>query len=455
MIDVTLSGFDVEAVWEGACRILERIGLEVPGEKLRSRVARSFPAKNGRVCIPRDVLEHHAEEIRSGAPKPAGRGADDRLVMSNNPFCSHYLDPADGKVKPFDMDSLIRHTRLACSLSDGNALYGQVAGYPPREPPRLQFLISYFVNCCHNRSAGPHPLVTDEQVLKYYLEIASVMGHQTFVGAEPISPLRFAGDSVHLAAEHGREISIGVDPMPIMGITAPLNWHAAWAQSVAENLGSYVLLRACGCQKVEAPTFRLFLPNMATGAIYFSSPQHIFAMLARRKVRAFFNLTLDWGEFMLVTSKQADAQAATEKTVGCVLAKVFDFRFLEGAGNLSMDEIFSPQQLLIDIEIRNYVSGLPAKLDDARDDIVAMVGEGVNAGNFMQCEPTLGRFREFTWPRGLFDFARLGGWDGKNLLDKAARRAEEKLAGYDYELAGETREALERIMARARKELSA
>ena len=42
------------------------------------------------------------------------------------------------------------------------------------------------------------------------------------------------------------------DPMPVLGVTAPADLHAAWAQSVAENIASYSFWRICGCERVDA-----------------------------------------------------------------------------------------------------------------------------------------------------------------------------------------------------------
>jgi hypothetical protein len=456
MIDTTLPGFDVEAVWKGACEILARIGLEVAGAPLLDRISTALPVRRGRVLFPREVLERYAEEIRQKGRNIPKAAPPDRLTICNSAFCHHYIDSPDQPARPYDTETVIRHTKLTCRLKDEGLIVGGVVGYPLDVPPRLQFLTSYFIDCCYNRSPSAYPLVPDETVLKYMMEIASIMGLRQTIGAEPISPLKFAGASVELAVEHCRDdVDICVDCMPIMGITAPLDWHAAWAQSVAECLGGYVLLRTCGCRAVHPPSFRLFPPNMAAGMIYFSSPQHIFALLSRRKVREFFGLPTDWAELMLITSKAPDQQAAAEKMAGCMLGGLFGFGVIEGAGNLWLDEIFSPGQLMIDVDICNYVRAMRTEFRGARGDLVELVTEGVRRGSFLDTDLTLGCFEDFMWRPALFDLTSRAAWGGVALLDKAARRAEQKLAEYDYELAGQKREQLERVMAEARKELAA
>ena len=456
MIDAALPGFSVEAVWDGACSILDRIGLLVDSEKVARLVSKALAVDGGRARFPREVVEHYADEIRAAGGAHSAAAPPGGLVLINSCFSNQYIDPRTGKKRPFDVKTLVRCTKLAYRLKDEGLLNGRVAGYPLDVPPRLQFLTAYFIDCCYGRSAGPYCLSNDEAVLKYMMEIGSVMGHARVVGAEPVSPLKFVGASVNLAAEHCRgDVTVWVDAMPLMGVTAPLDWHAAWAQSVAENLGSFILLRTCGCEKVAPPSFRVFLPNMATGTAYFSSPQHIFAMLSRRKVREFFALTTDGAELMLVTAKAPDQQAAAEKTAGAVLAKIFDFPYVEGAGNLWMDEIFSPQQLMIDLDICACVSAMKADFRQTGPALLQVIAEGVQRGSFLETDMTLGRYGEFLWRPAVFDLTRRGEWNERAAGEKAAEWAEAKAAEYDYELAGEKREQLERIMAAARREISA
>lgn len=115
--------------------------------------------------------------------------------------------------------------------------------------------------------------------------------------------------------------------------------------------GASRILRECGVEKVLPPRFRLFVPNMSTAMCYHSSPLHIAILLAQRKIYEFSGMETSFGELLMVTSKVPDQQAAMEKIAGCLLGRTYGFTTLEGAGGLWMDEIFSPQQLILDIEI--------------------------------------------------------------------------------------------------------
>lgn len=215
------------------------------------------------------------------------------------------------------------------------------------------------------------------------------------------------------------------------------------------------MFRERGIERVRPPSFRLFPANPMACVSYFSAPENIFALLARRKVRAHFGLATTNAESLLVTSKAPDAQAAMEKTAGCLLARMHDFTEVQGAGALWMDEIFSPQQLMIDLEIAAYVAAMSVAVGGAAPDAVEAMREALRTGSFLDADLTLERFAHSGQKAGLFDLRARGAWDGdaQTLLRKAAVAAEEKAAAYAYELGGERREALERIMARARAEM--
>ena len=446
---------DVDRVWAGAVKVLGEIGLEIANDDLAKALTGKLPLKDGRILIPADVAEHYADEIRARFGGPLETSPVAKPVLHNLPLNPYWLDPADGRIKPNDTETVIRNSKLLCQLTDEGKVCGSVAGVPSDVPAEMQFLMIYYLACVY----GPHPgswsLMHTRRAMEYIFEIADVMGLPRSVYAESISPLKFTGQSVDLALEAGQQgVGVGIDPMPVLGVSAPADWHMAWSQSVAENIGCYALFREYGLENVQAPSVRLFLSNPSACTPYFSAPQHIVALLMRRKVREFFGLATVGAELMLVASKAPDPQAAMEKMAGCMLGKVFGFGHIEGAGGLWMDEVFSPQQLIIDAEIGRFVGSVDVDVADPAGDIVSVIESGLEAGSFLEADLTLDRFGEFAWSPDLFDLASRGSWRGdhQTLLKRATEIAESKSAAYTYELNDHRREALDAIIARAQVE---
>jgi hypothetical protein len=450
----TLEAFDVEKVWQDAVELLGRVGLKVQNAEILRRLSGRLPVVGGWVRFGRDVLERYADELRSRAAAPA-QPDDDRITIFNSSLNYSYLDPATGRCRSYDRQAVVRHTRLALQLRREGLLAGGVTGYPRDVPPRMQLLMPTYYDCVYNPSPAIHSVIHDAAQFRYLLEIGELFGIPVGLGTELVSPMKFVGDSIDLAFEYvERDMPVSVDPMPILGITAPMDWHLGYAQSVAENMGSYAIFRSAGFTRVSFPSFRLFVPNMRAGMIYFSSPLHLAALLARRKVREFFGARTHFAELLLVAAKRPDAQAAAEKMAGCLLGRMHGFSLLEGAGGLWLDAIFSPVQLLIDVEICNYVNSIRADFAPRGGDAVEAVRRGVEAGSFFDDPLTLNRFEDFIWRPRLFDLAPPSGRGDGDLAERARRIADAKADEYDYELAGPKRQELERIMARAAKELS-
>ena len=454
---VNLDNLDMDRIWSDALRILSEVGLQTD-DKVLQALGNKLPLREGRVLFPREVVEGYAAEIRRrfGTAKPTAPA--ERTAIFNSSLNPYWLDPADGRIKPHDVQSVVRHTRLLGQLTDEGLVVGAAAGVPQDVPPEMQFLMTHYIDCLYTRRPDSWSLMVSERAMRYFWEIADVMGLKRTIGTEMISPLRLMGQSVDLAVEFCKTgVSVGIDPMPILGVSAPADWHMAWSQSVAENVGCYVVYRECGIEQIRAPSFRLFLANPATCTISFSSPQHIIALLTRRKVRAFFGLPVREAELLLVTAKGPDQQAAMEKMAGCLLGRAHGFALLEGAGGLWMDEIFSPQQLVIDVEIRRFVQSIAADLRPGAQDIAAVMREGTQRPGFLATDLTLDRFQDYMWRSSLFDLRARGSWTGdqQTLLDKAAHVAAQKTAAYSYELAGDRRRALDAVMARAKRDFGA
>ena len=59
-----LNDLDVGRIWDGAQKILRDVGLAVASERILRIIAGKLPLKDGRVCIPVEIAEHYADEIR-------------------------------------------------------------------------------------------------------------------------------------------------------------------------------------------------------------------------------------------------------------------------------------------------------------------------------------------------------------------------------------------------------
>ncbi|HEY0868643.1 MAG TPA: trimethylamine methyltransferase family protein [Fimbriimonas sp.] len=450
-----LGSFCAEDVWEDAQRILEEVGIEILSEAAATRVRGTLAVKDGRAHFPREVLDHYFEELRSKfrqvPPEPYPF-----LTLEVSSWHNCFRDPRTGETRPWTTPALKAHAKALRQVGrTDDRLYVHTPGYPQDVSPELAPLEAQYLEFLYSQKPELK-MVQGVAAHRHRIEMARIMGlHHQFAAQTP-SPLKFGGHTVDIVLELFEPgMSVLIDTMPCVGISAPGDWRAAWALDVAENVGAYIIFRLCGIPDVWTQ-FRLFAPNMQTSLVYFTSPKALSALMMRSKVRQFFGLKeTRRSELNLVVSKAPDQQAAAEKMAGCMMGAIWGFDVIEGAGALYLDEVFSWEQFWIDLEIRDYVASMLQPVAPRTiADTVEAVREGVEGGTFLDTDATLSSYQDFTWHPRRFDIGTRQGWSGHALLEPCRLPDLDDLArAYDYELRDERREALERVMAAAREEL--
>jgi trimethylamine:corrinoid methyltransferase-like protein len=157
-------------------------------------------------------------------------------------------------------------------------------------------------------------------------------------------------------------------------------------------------------------------------------------------------------------SKIMDVQSAADKAAIMAVGAFMGARWLGAAGTLSLDEIFSPEQLLLDCEIRDWVERAIRGVDLGEDDVEDWLAEtraGIQRG-FMGLDGTLNDYRlSKTGPQGgqvwyprRFTRNAIGAWRAAGeprLQDRLRDEVRQRIAGYTYELTDSRRDEIERI----------
>jgi trimethylamine:corrinoid methyltransferase-like protein len=161
-----------------------------------------------------------------------------------------------------------------------------------------------------------------------------------------------------------------------------------------------------------------------------------------------------------VMSKLPDAQAAAEKASIMALGAFLGARRFSCAGTLSLDEIFSPLQLLIDCEIRDWVQrgiGGVWMGEEAVENWLDEIRAGMERG-FMARDSTLDHYLRHTWYPGRFERGAIGAWltaGQPRLEDRLRAEVRQRIAAHDYELDADRRREVERIYRAAQETVDA
>jgi trimethylamine:corrinoid methyltransferase-like protein len=176
-----------------------------------------------------------------------------------------------------------------------------------------------------------------------------------------------------------------------------------------------------------------------------------------------FNRFYGWGSDpgpgnFHVMAKLPNGQSAAEKASILSLGAFLGARHFSCAGTLSLDEIFSPEQLLLDCEIRDWVErGLQGVWlgEEAVENWVEEIRAGVARG-FLNRDSTLDHYQDHAWYPRRFARGAIGPWlaNGQpQLSGQLKKEAQRRIAEHQYELDADRRRAIEEIYAFAKRSL--
>lgn len=446
-----------EPIREGAIRLLSEIGMAVPSEEVARRLqAAGARVEKGRLYCPPEAVSDFMDRQKGAA---AAEPAEQSLALESGSHCLYEFCPSARAIKPLTLASLERWTRLVGALRAEGVLTGAYCpGTPADVPPSLAPLWQQFIGA---RFLPDPPIYAySPKYAPYASAMAEVLDKEIAIGVHPISPLVLGGDELDLALrllDEGKLKTTGVAPMPVMGVTAPLDWTAAWAQALAEAVGTGLALEMLGLERVWVLA-ALYVADMQNGAFVFGAPEHALITLAEAKVNREILGNLRRGAKAIdTTAKEPGAQAAIEKTAHTLTALLGGYRTLNCVASLAVDEIFSPEQLFIDLDIVAHCWRIARGIERrfCADEVVPLVREGIESQQFLTAQATLERFRDFYLVPATFDRRSTASWLARPIpqLDRARDLAQAKIDAYQYELDEDRQRALREIIARAAVEL--
>ncbi len=454
---------ELAVIEDTALRLLAEVGLEVlhPGLAERAR-QRGHHFTGDRVRFDRAQVTAFMEEARgAGGRRHAAQAPEadsGQLHLGLSPYPQYLHDPAADSVVPMTCARLEGATKLVDMLAD-RGLYRGVPGCPADVPAPLQVLAQYRTGMENLRDwTGPVDAKTVES-LPYVMEMAEVMGRP--IRGLPVyvfSPLRLAGESLTAVMQYESRLeSIWVGSMPAAGATAPARPAEAFALAAAEVIGSAILLRDCVRPQVHwhVSAYPFDLRGLA---MTFGTPEALLFEMASREVNAFLHGDPWWPavDNIHVMAKLPGPQAAAEKMSIMATGALLGARDFTGAGALSLDEVHSSVQLLLDLEVKDHVARIVRGLDTGLDgdSCLAQVQQGT-ARTFLELDQTLDSYRS-GWHPALFERRFVDSWQAAGrptVVEQAAAMARDLIAQHHYEPPGEIRREFDHIYHRAEREL--
>ena len=458
-----LSAEQLGQIHEAAVRILTGNGVRVHDEGALAACARAgLRVQEGRVFPQAREIEAFLSETRPAArlrPVEEEPPASD-ILLGVGQYATTVHDLDTDALVPMTAARLTEAAKFVDAMASRN-LIAKAPGVPVDVAPELQPVLQYRISAEHCRHGRTAPEVRSPQAMPYVMDMAEALGEP--VKGQPIyvvTPLTMGSDSFACAvAGRDRLEAVWVSDMLSVGGTAPIRIAEALALAVAEVVGAGIVARAVTGLRVEW-SIRACPLDLRTMVMSLGSPEELLFQWASEEVNAWYRGADPGppGGALHTQAKLPGPQAAAEHMSQLVVGALFGARAFGGAGRLSLDEVFSAEQVVIDCELRDHVQRLLAGVDAACDPeaCAAEVAAGL-AGGFPGLESTARRYRDSYWLPSLFERRALAGWlnaGSPDLRARAKAEVRERLARHDYELAPELRRELTRIYAAAEAALA-
>ena len=435
-------------ILKNAFILLEKKGILVKNEKIKKKLEgiKGISLEGPRVCFSPEYTDAFLRRYQEHKVYHETK----EFVTSCISHANHIVD-WDDNLRPITEADNNEMARLIDSLSD-KGIYGSAPGIPQDVPLPLQS-ISEFISGAKNSRSFPtwagHKSLRNELLIKECLEI---MGLDYGVGVHLISPLKLEGDEVEIGFElfeRFPELPVTIGHMPIIGMSTPATIVSGFTVGLAEILGGGMVFDALGTKKLGM-SVNLYPFDMKYMAFVYGTPANININRLETEInREIFKTELS-SKALRTMSQRVDPQAAVQKAIYTGIMAEYGKRNFMGAGSLSLDEIFSPAQLMIDCEIMSFLKKtyeMKEKVFEEEYLLLDVILE--NTDDTFILEPTtMDFFRMNQWDSRLFPNYLLQQWkaNGEPEVNKTAREMAGKLiAGNGFELESGKARALDAI----------
>ena len=439
-----------------AMTLIEKIGLVIEHEGIKERLADydGVHINGSRVTFDRALVEEKLGELHYDVW--------DGLMITAGAYELNVTDLDTGEIRPSTQADLVDLLKLCDSYSLGGCAPAMPLDLP--EPIRE---IAMYKECFeHTRQYGwgyadqtPNSTVA---AARYVYEMSKVVEKPFSLPLWIISPFRTTTSDLDILYDFLDEgIRMWVDTMPIAGMTAPIHLVGAYIQSLAELFAGYTLLcliNPSGYNYLSViDSIRAYACDMRTGSFVYGSPDDALATMLQMQLNRHYGIPVI-ARSLLTGAKEPDSHAAAEKAAHTMASLAFGAKGFCDPGLLSVDEVFSAEQTVIDMEIIEYCTHFARGLEYNKETssiapILEVVGTG---GNFLAHETTLTHFRDAFWSPELFEHSSLATWrerGAKSVCHRAREIARRRIADHDYELEKDKRKELDSIYMKAQSEL--
>lgn len=372
----------IRACLDIARRMMNEVGLKVEHDQFASQVAThdGVRRQGDRLFLDPDLYDSYMQEYIDQQKDRLGGASSGNVDQPWTIRCGGYSiavrDIDTDQVREATSSDLRELIRLCHSLDIGG-------GYPctPQDVPPLMRPLACF-KICWQESDRIRPFdYLDRRQLPYLHDMYRVMDKPLIINVNIPEPMTVSHEDIQTVLDYyptwkqdPSQISwYSLCDYAMLGITKPITAAGCAATYLAQSFGAYMLFRLYDDQLHIVPRLSAGMPvDLQQMNWAFGSPrQHLYDYLNTGILAALCGVPRSSHKsasaFMSTGSCAVDARAGMEKMSTSLVAALQGARSFAGAGNLAVDDLFSGVQLLLDVEIFNYVRELVESFNPSPD----------------------------------------------------------------------------------------
>lgn len=424
---------DIEKIIAVSLHILEEIGAKINYPPLEKLMLESEPLyiykKNERICIKKELAKNTL--FATGSKR---KNFTPRINACAEIYEGKYLDPLDHQYKEWNEKNLLNYIKLAKYLPNvqqASILGFPVEGYDRKKQPLYE---KYYTAKYQLSGKMGGYSVWETGLCESLYQIWNILAEEYKKPVEEIfnggvyiiSPLQLGyAEGEHLMWFRERGLKMFIGCLCSIGMTAPITPAGAISMQLSELMLAAVVARILYGETEPHIWSSLSVADMRTMSFRYGRPEQVLMNNAMCDIAAKYGLKY-WGHGGLADAKVPSFEAGVQKTATALAHIMKGQNASVCAGLLSVDEVFSPTQMVLDNELTGYLKriGQGFKVDEdslGPEGLEECIFENVP---FLGCTHTAEHLREI-WEPELFSRGMLQNWFSEGMTDDI-KKAEKK-----------------------------
>ena len=409
-----LSISEVELIHTSALRILAEMGMEIQNQQLLKELADFgllVDYHADRVRFPKEIVERFLSEV----DKYDWENHVPQVRSTAGLYHGLFHDPLSGELLPWTEERMAYYFALARELEhiDGASMLGCRIPCPPNLEPLYE---RYY---CWKYGASEGSSIYLDEICPYLYELYQIRAdsqgvpiQEVFDGTVYLVPPMKLGRHEAYQVQYFKErgLRVGIGDMYAMGGTAPVTYASAITLNWAENLALRILDWAWfGIKKLHLSA-SIAAMDMRTMIYPFGRPAMGISAVISAQIARHFGASFS-GHGGLSDSKLPSVESGAQKALTAIPTLMAGGSFWMDAGLLSIDEVYSPIQMILDNEFLSALKYFVKNFDVSEESIsLETIFEAGPGGGYIDKVHTARNFRAELWQPEIWSRTMLGPW---------------------------------------------